>query len=305
MQRQPIGMVPWLTLLVMSTAAVLAGLIFSRSRYNPSPYPDRLDAIKERDTRIDNNLYDHVSWWDEKEIVHTLKKTNVVRCPYFHRHLSTGGRSPSQGRYLDVGCGGGLLTEEMALSYGYNITGIDISEASLEQARQHGRHIPNLHYQVGSAYDIPFPDNTFDGVIVSEVFDHLTDLRKATHEIYRVLKPGGAVVFDTISRNFKTYLLVWLIAQEIFQVMYEDTHDWRLFITPEEMERLLGDAGFVVGSPKKEWIGMAYEDVFYRISRFVFDGMKNKHQAFDGHPVELPGDLSMIYAGVARKPEVL
>ncbi|KAF4743671.1 Hexaprenyldihydroxybenzoate methyltransferase, mitochondrial [Perkinsus olseni] len=73
------------------------------------------------------------------------------------------------------------------------------------------------------------------------------DLRKAMQEIYRVLKPGGVVVFDTISRNFKSYLLVWLVAQELLQVMYNDTHDWRLFITPEEMERLLGDIGFVVG----------------------------------------------------------
>ncbi|KAF4690085.1 Hexaprenyldihydroxybenzoate methyltransferase, mitochondrial [Perkinsus olseni] len=293
------------TLLSTSTVAILAGLLFSRSRYNPTPYPDRLAVIKEEDTRIDNHLYDNVTWWDEKEVVYTLRKTNVIRCPFFHRHLSRGGKVPSNGRYLDVGCGGGLLTEEMASTYGYNITGIDISEASLQQARHHGRHLPNLHYQVGSAYEIPFPDNSFDGVIISEVLDHLMDLRKAMQEIYRVLKPGGVVVFDTISRNFKSYLLVWLVAQEILQVMYNDTHDWRLFITPEEMERLLGDIGFVVGSPKDEWIGMDYEDIPYRIARYVLGGMKDKHQVFEGNPVELPGDLSMIYGGVARKPETV
>ncbi|KAF4648125.1 Hexaprenyldihydroxybenzoate methyltransferase, mitochondrial [Perkinsus olseni] len=131
------------------------------------------------------------------------------------------------------------------------------------------------------------------------------DLRKAMQEIYRVLKPGGVVVFDTISRNFKSYLLVWLVAQEMLQVMYNDTHDWRLFITPEEMERLLGDIGFVVGSPKDEWIGMDYEDIPYRIARYVLGGMKDKHEVFEGNPVELPGDLSMIYGGVARKPETV
>ncbi|EEQ99041.1 3-demethylubiquinone-9 3-methyltransferase, putative [Perkinsus marinus ATCC 50983] len=286
-----------------STAVVLAALLFSRSRFNPTPYPDRLAVIKEEDTRIDNHLYDDVSWWDEEEIVYTLRKTNVIRCPFFHRHLSKGGKIPSKGRYLDVGCGGGLLTEDMASTYGYNITGIDISEASLRQAREHGRHIPNLHYQVGSAYDIPFPDDSFDGVIISEVLDHLMDLRKAIQEIYRVLKPGGVVVFDTISRNFKSYLLVWLIAQEILQVMYNDTHDWRLFITPEEMERLLSETGFVVGSPKEEWIGMDYEDIPFRLARYILGGMKQKHQVFEGNPVELPGDLSMIYGGVARKPQ--
>ncbi|KAF4656609.1 Hexaprenyldihydroxybenzoate methyltransferase, mitochondrial [Perkinsus chesapeaki] len=285
----------------VSTAVVVAALMFSTSRYNPIPYPDRLAVIKEEDTRIDNHLYDDVSWWDENEVVHVLKKTNIIRCPYFHRQFANAGLSPSNGRYLDVGCGGGLLTEDMASLYGYNITGIDISEASLQQARQHGQHLPNLHYQVGSAYEIPFEDSSFDGVIISEVLDHLMDLRKAISEIHRVLKPGGVVVFDTISRNFKSYLFMWLIAQELLQVMYNDTHDWRLFITPHEMEQLLRDTGFTVGNPKEEWIGMDFEDIPYRLTRYVLGGMKDKQVVFEGNPVELPGDLSMIYGGVARK----
>ncbi|EER01003.1 3-demethylubiquinone-9 3-methyltransferase, putative [Perkinsus marinus ATCC 50983] len=186
---------------------------------------------------------------------------NVVRAPYFHRHLSKGGKKLSKGRYLDVGCGGGLLTEEMASTYGYNITGIDISEASLQQARQHGRDIPNLHYQVGSVYDIPFPDNSFDGVIISDVLEHLLDLQGALTEIFRVLKPGGVLVFDTISRTMKSYVLLWLISQELLQVrepssasqfdyrvqiMYQGAHDWRLFITPQEMTHLLANTGFIL-----------------------------------------------------------
>ncbi|EER01004.1 conserved hypothetical protein [Perkinsus marinus ATCC 50983] len=236
-------------------ALVAASIMwFTRSRYYLRPYPDRLRVIQEGDSLIDNGIYDEAQWHENGTIWRALEMMNEVRAPYFHRHLSKGGKKPSKGRYLDVGCGGGLLTEEMASTYGYNITGIDISEASLQQARQHGRDIPNLHYQVGSVYDIPFPDNSFDGVIISDVLEHLLDLQGALTEIYRVLKPGGVLVFDTISRTVWSYTTVWMITQEILNIMPPNAHDWRLFITPDELKLALSNAAFSTGGgPSVEW----------------------------------------------------
>ncbi|KAF4755522.1 Hexaprenyldihydroxybenzoate methyltransferase, mitochondrial, partial [Perkinsus olseni] len=235
----------------------LAVTSFSRSRYYLQPYSDRLGLIRGDDTVIDNSLYDEAQWYENGTIWRTLEMMNTVRAPFFHRHLSRGGKVPSNGRYLDVGCGGGLLTEEMASTYGYNITGIDISEASLQQARHHGRHLPNLHYQVGSAYEIPFPDNSFDGVIISDVLEHLLDLRAALSEIHRVLKPGGVLVFDTISRTLWSYTTVWLITQEILNIMPPNAHDWRLFVTPTELGAALANAGFsIVTDDEAAWAGL-------------------------------------------------
>ncbi|KAF4742361.1 Hexaprenyldihydroxybenzoate methyltransferase, mitochondrial, partial [Perkinsus olseni] len=115
-----------------STSGLVVGGIgallgwFHQSRYNPTPYPDRLAVIEKDDAEIDNQLYDDITWWNPEGFAFAMRRMNTVRAPYFHRHLSRGGKVPSNGRYLDVGCGGGLLTEEMASTYGYNITGIDI-----------------------------------------------------------------------------------------------------------------------------------------------------------------------------------
>ncbi|KAF4713230.1 Hexaprenyldihydroxybenzoate methyltransferase, mitochondrial, partial [Perkinsus olseni] len=205
-----------LTLVVGGIGALLGWL--HQSRYNPTPYPDRLAVIEGDDAEIDNQLYDDITWWDPEGFAFGMRRMNTVRAPYFHRHLSRGGKVPSNGRYLDVGCGGGLLTEEMASTYGYNITGIDISEASLQQARQHINNLSNLSFEKGTIYSIPFPDNSFDGAIVSDVFEHLLDLRTAATEVYRVLKPDGVLVFDTVARTRLTYAHYWLTVQEILKV---------------------------------------------------------------------------------------
>ncbi|KAF4656611.1 Hexaprenyldihydroxybenzoate methyltransferase, mitochondrial [Perkinsus chesapeaki] len=184
----------------------------------------------------------------------------------------------------------------MASLYGYNITGIDISEASVQQARQHGQHLPNLHHQVGSAYEIPFEDSSFDGVIISDVLEHLLDLRLALSEIHRVLKPGGVLVFDTISRTAWSYATVWLITQEILKIMPTDAHDWRLFITPSELKTGLSDAGFVYDTDERSsWSGLVLANPIKGVFALLASGFQDPLALFSYGFVEDPHDLSAQY----------
>ncbi|KAF4722861.1 Hexaprenyldihydroxybenzoate methyltransferase, mitochondrial, partial [Perkinsus olseni] len=122
--------------------------------------------------------------------------------------------------------------------------------------------------------------------------------RAALSEIHRVLKPGGVLVFDTISRTLKSYALLWLISQELLQIMYEDAHDWKLFITPEEMTQLLDETGLTL---EGGWTGMDFKDVQFGILRYIANGLTDKSVVFEGGFVEVPEDFSMIYAGAASK----
>lgn len=220
----------------------------------PRPFPDRLAPIDERDTTIDNAFYSlpqfATQWWnDDKKGLAGLQLLNPARVGYFHRVFAEKlgeAALTTTARFLDVGCGGGLATEALA-SRGLHITGIDISEASLESARRHAAEagVDTVQYRTGSAYEIPFPDASFDGVVISDVLEHLHDVPRAVREMKRVLRPGGVLVFDTLTRTWPSYLVNTLI-QEVLGWTPPGTHDWRLFITPEEMQQAFEAENFTV-----------------------------------------------------------
>ncbi|WP_055565427.1 bifunctional 2-polyprenyl-6-hydroxyphenol methylase/3-demethylubiquinol 3-O-methyltransferase UbiG [Streptomyces atriruber] len=196
---------------------------------------------------IDNEYYDEVgeAWWDSEGPFRALHEMNPVRLGHFHETL--GGhypdRAPGDLRVLDLGCGGGLLSEGLARR-GYRVTGIDISEPSLAVARAHAaRHGVEVEYRSGSAYALPCPDASFDAVTASDIFEHLDDLEQALAEIHRVLKPGGTVLFDTINRTARSYLVSILLAQRLLKVVHPGTHVWRMFIRPATLRRKFGAAG--------------------------------------------------------------
>jgi 2-polyprenyl-6-hydroxyphenyl methylase / 3-demethylubiquinone-9 3-methyltransferase len=238
---------------------------------------------------IDNELYDHVDWWAEYGPVSLLRKMNYVRLSYFAKHL------PLSGRVLDVGCGGGLVSEELAVM-GFSVTGIDISEKSIDSARKHASrsevHL-DLKYEFGDAMNLPYPDASFDGVVVSDVLEHLHDLPRAIAEIHRVLRSGGVVVFDTINRTPFSYVAVYLIAQELLSIVPRSAHDPALFVKPSELVHVLEYVGFeasLVG-----WSGIVPHFAPVRALR-----------AWDSRQLiysfsESSSDLSGSYQGWARK----
>jgi len=199
---------------------------------------------------IDNDLYNakENTWWDPVNVMYLLKTSvNPVRVGYARRklfdemHIDPAGKTA-----LEVGCGGGILTEEVA-RMGFETTGIDPSEHSLNIARIHAQKSGlNIQYDFGSGEALPYKDASFDVVFCCDVLEHVRDLPKVISEISRVLKPGAAFVFDTLNRTFISKLVAIKIWQEWKRWAFfpPKLHNWKMFIKPPELKRLLLNNGF-------------------------------------------------------------
>eukprot|EP00698_Gefionella_okellyi_P009679 TRINITY_DN247_c0_g1_i1.p1 TRINITY_DN247_c0_g1~~TRINITY_DN247_c0_g1_i1.p1 ORF type:complete len:274 (+),score=32.50 TRINITY_DN247_c0_g1_i1:76-897(+) len=212
----------------------------------PVPFPDRLAAISEDLTDIDNDFYNLPemveTWWNQKHFfdLSSLHLLNPTRIAYFDRYWLKAYPTRA-GRFLEIGSGGGIGTEALA-KLGYNMHGVDLSPNSVQEASRHAADsgLTNVRYEVGNAYSLPFADATFDGVVLMDVLEHLHDLQRCVAEVKRVLKPHGVFVFDTLNRTWFSHILN-LVAKPL---MGFHLHDWRLFMTPEELTRLLQEEGF-------------------------------------------------------------
>ncbi len=201
---------------------------------------------------INNEVYSTQpnAWWDENHYLHLLKTgINPARYGYFEEILTKQmGLTLKNLKVLDVGCGGGILSEEFARA-GCQVTGVDPAEPSLEVARQHAQSENlNINYQFGTGENIPFNDAVFDVVVCCDVLEHVNDVEKVTQELLRVVKPGGVVFFDTINRTAKSYLANIFIAQQFPLTSFfdADVHVWHQFITPEELTGYLQKSGLQV-----------------------------------------------------------
>lgn len=202
--------------------------------------------------QIDNGLYDRLAdtWWDENGFLNLLKTTvNPWRLPYFERVSRHLGLDPAMSRALDVGCGGGLLAEELA-AMGFAVTGIDPSVQSIETARAHAAHGGlSIDYRVGTGTDLEFEDASFDAAFCCDVLEHVSDWDAVIGEMARVLRSGGVLFYDTINRTFASKLRSIFIAQEWKWTRFAppDTHVWEMFITPAELTASLERHGLKPG----------------------------------------------------------
>jgi len=150
-------------------------------------------------------------------------------------------KNKSEASILEVGCGGGLLTLELAKK-GYELTGLDLSKESLTTAKEHAKKLGlKTQFKSGNVYDIPAVDDSFDVVVITELTEKLLNLPLALKEISRVLKPGGVLLFDTINRTWKSWLVVANLLESpvVSNGFPPQFHDWRLFVKPDEMDSLL------------------------------------------------------------------
>lgn len=197
---------------------------------------------------IDNGIYDRLAdgWWHDHGFLNLLRSTlNPWRVPYFTRALKAAGIDPRVSRALDVGCGGGLLAEEIA-AMGFRVVGIDPSARSLDVARAHAaeRRLP-IEYQLGRGDDLPFGAATFDAVFCCDVLEHIAQWDVAVAEMARVLRSGGVLLYDTINRTFASKIRSIKIAQDWKWTRYAppNTHVWEMFITPGELVASFGRHG--------------------------------------------------------------
>ena len=199
--------------------------------------------------KIDNNLYNAGQdiWWKSDTVLHLLKTSvNPWRVGYSTSILKKLGIDPNGKSALEVGSGGGILTEEIR-KMGFVTTGIDPAEESVRTAANHAAAI-GLHitYDKGTGEHLPYPDKSFDCVFCCDVLEHVQDLPKVISEISRVLKPGGVFLYDTLNRTFISKLVAIKIWQEWkrWAFMPPNLHVWEMFIKPAEIKELLLKNGF-------------------------------------------------------------
>jgi 2-polyprenyl-6-hydroxyphenyl methylase/3-demethylubiquinone-9 3-methyltransferase len=194
----------------------------------------------ERQTRsqtVNNAFYDELGegWYDDIDHpIALLRAENKVRIPWIIGEIDSQFKRPVA--VLDVGCGAGLLTNALAVA-GHLVSGIDLSETSLETARRHDQ-TGQVRYRVANAYSLPFADASFDVVCATDVLEHVEEPHRLIAEASRVLKPNGLFFFHTFNRNPLSYLVIIKGVDWFVRNAPKHMHVYSLFIKPKELRHL-------------------------------------------------------------------
>ncbi len=215
------------------------------------------------------------SWWDLAGESKPLHDINPLRLEFISSHSSLKGK-----QVIDVGCGGGILSESLAKS-GANTTGIDMGEQALNVAKLHALEAGlTIDYQHITAEEKSHQSaETFDTVTCMEMLEHVPDPLSIIQACADMVKPGGDLFFSTLNRHPKAYLLAVLGAEYIMNMLPKGTHDYKRFIKPSELSKWCRQAGLHVEHIK----GISYNPL---------------NQAF-----KLSDDVNVNYLLHCKKPE--
>lgn len=189
-------------------------------------------------------------WWDSTSEFKPLHDINPLRLDWIDA------RSPLAGKnVIDVGCGGGILSESMAAA-GATVTGIDLSDKALGVARLHLLESGlKVNYELAAAEDYAERNaGQFDVVTCLEMLEHVPDPASTVAACANLVRPGGDVYFSTLNRNPKSYLFAIIGAEYLFRLLPRGTHEYARFIKPSELSRACRAAGLDV----VELTGMSY-----------------------------------------------
>lgn len=189
-------------------------------------------------------------WWDPEGDFKPLHQINPLRLDWIRRHAKLRGA-----RAIDIGCGGGILAEAMAIA-GAAVTGIDMAEKPLAVARLHQQESQtNVDYRHQSAEELAASEaGTFDVVTCLEMLEHVPDPAQVVAACAELVKPGGDVFFSTINRNPKSFVFAIVGAEYILKLLPAGTHEYEKFIRPSELEAWARHTGL----EHKASIGMHY-----------------------------------------------
>lgn len=192
-------------------------------------------------------------WWDPNGPLKSLFTMNKLRVPFIRDGLNStrGGESLNKTRgkplaglkILDVGCGGGLLSEPLA-RLGASVTGIDPVEESVRAALMHALQDPdfgeNLTYSCTTVESL-YPEwmESFDAVVASEVIEHIPDPLLFAENCIRLVKPGGSFFVTTINKTQLSWALAIVAAEDVLRLLPRGTHEWEKFVSPEELTKIV------------------------------------------------------------------
>jgi len=202
-------------------------------------------------------------WWDPNSEFKPLHEINPLRLSFIDKAVGLAGK-----RVLDVGCGGGILSESMSLK-GAQVTGIDLGEKALKVAQLHRLESgANVDYRLIAVEDLAREvPGSFDVVTCMEMLEHVPDPAAVVRACSTLVKPGGSVFFSTINRNPKAYLFAVVGAEYVLNLLPRGTHDYAKFIKPSQLAGWARDAGLDFAHIK----GMSYNPItrYYSLGRDV------------------------------------
>lgn len=192
-------------------------------------------------------------WWDPNSEFKPLHEINPLRANFIDLHSPVAGK-----KVLDVGCGGGILTEALA-QRGARASGIDMGEAPLGVARLHAKETDlDIDYRQITAEELAEQEpGQYDIVTCLEMLEHVPDPASVVAACARLVRPGGDVYFSTINRNPKSYLFAILGAEYVLRLLPKGTHDYAKLIRPSELAGWMRAVNLELGT----LTGMTYNPV--------------------------------------------
>jgi 2-polyprenyl-6-hydroxyphenyl methylase/3-demethylubiquinone-9 3-methyltransferase len=202
-------------------------------------------------------------WWDPKGKFAPLHRFNPVRLAFIREQaLARFGRDPKARTpfeglsLLDIGCGGGLLSEPMS-RLGFSVTGVDASERNIGTAKAHAAELGlSIDYRAATAEQLlAEAAGPFDVILNMEVIEHVEGPEQYLRDCARLLKPGGLMIVATLNRTLKAFALAKFGAEYVLRWLPIGTHDWNKFLKPQEIKAFLKGADVTVHGP----FGVAFE----------------------------------------------
>jgi len=189
-------------------------------------------------------------WWDTESEFRPLHQINPLRLNWIMESAALAGRQA-----VDIGCGGGILAESMALKGG-DVTGIDLSDKALKVADLHSMESGvQVRYEKIAAEDMAAREaGQYDVVTCMEMLEHVPDPAAIVRAAATLAKPGGKLFFSTLNRNMKSYLMAIIGAEYVLRLLPKGTHDYAKFITPAELAHYTRQADLQIDGFK----GMGY-----------------------------------------------
>jgi 2-polyprenyl-6-hydroxyphenyl methylase / 3-demethylubiquinone-9 3-methyltransferase len=196
-------------------------------------------------------------WWDTESEFRPLHQINPLRLDWIDRHARLVGK-----RVLDIGCGGGILSDSMARS-GAHVLGIDLASKPLKVAQLHALEAgtENIEYREIAAEDLAAEaGGSFDVVTCMEMLEHVPDPSSIVRACSALVKPGGWVFFSTINRNAKAFVFAIVGAEYVLSLLPKGTHEYARFIRPSELAQWCRDSDLSLAGSR----GMQYNPITRR-----------------------------------------